>query len=42
MPKLNAAWQTIAPKIEPTFLRNVKNNKLTKNILDTQIIVGKK
>jgi len=40
IPKLNAEWQIIAPTIESVFFLNLKNNMLTKNILETQIIVG--
>ena len=40
IPKLKAEWQSIAPKIEFVFFRKVKNSKLTKNILVTQIMVG--
>ena len=40
IPKLNAEWQIIAPKIEPEYFLNTKNSTLTKNILNTQINVG--
>ena len=40
MPKLNAAWQIIAPKIDPEYFLNLKNKMLTKNIHNTQMIAG--
>lgn len=41
IPRLNPAWQMIAPKIDPEYLFTVKNNLLIRNMLPTQINAGK-